>query len=141
MAIRPAVHHAAHPAHVARLAVMTLMLALAAAGCDAAESPDGQPAADTLAADPGAAPAPPPPGQDPPAGQDRRAVTLEGEVTAEGVECLAMRGQDSALYTLIGHSMLEQLEPGAWIYVEGVEVDYSICQQGTTLEVTHVERR
>jgi LysM repeat protein len=70
------------------------------------------------------------------------AVTrVEGRMTDEGVTCPAMRGDDGTLYTLIGHDDLDNLQPGERIYVEGTEPEVSICMQGITLEVTHLERR
>lgn len=59
-----------------------------------------------------------------------------GEVTDEGVECLAFRDSDGYLYTLIGET--EGLEPGDSVVVEARYVEASICQQGTTLEVTRL---
>lgn len=59
-----------------------------------------------------------------------------GEVTDEGVECLAFRDGDGYLYTLIGET--EGLEPGEPAVIEGRYVEASICQQGTTIEVTRV---
>lgn len=56
-----------------------------------------------------------------------------GEVTDEGVECLAFRDGDGYLYTLIGDT--DGLAPGDEILVEARYVEASICQQGTTLEV------
>lgn len=59
-----------------------------------------------------------------------------GEVTDEGVECLAFRDADGYLYTLIGDT--GDLEPGDATVVEGTYVETSICQQGTTIEVRRV---
>lgn len=59
-----------------------------------------------------------------------------GEVTDEGVECLAFRDSDGYLYTLIGE--IEGLEPGAAAVVEGTYVEVSTCMQGTTIDVTRV---
>lgn len=59
-----------------------------------------------------------------------------GEVTDEGVECLAFRDGDGYLYTLIGE--IEGLEPGEAAVVEGTYVEASICMQGTTIDVTRV---
>lgn len=59
-----------------------------------------------------------------------------GEVTDEGVECLAFRDADGYLYTLIGDT--GDLEPGDRAVVEGRIPDASICMQGTTIEVTRV---
>ncbi|MDX1494747.1 MAG: hypothetical protein R3253_11835 [Longimicrobiales bacterium] len=59
-----------------------------------------------------------------------------GEVTDEGVVCLAFGDGDGYLYTLIGDT--GDLEPGDEATVEARYVEASICQQGTTLEVTRV---
>lgn len=59
-----------------------------------------------------------------------------GRVTDEGVECLGFRDGDGYLYTLIGET--GDLEPGDEVMVEARYVEASICQQGTTLEVTRV---
>ena len=67
-------------------------------------------------------------------------VTVEGEITDEGVECLAMRGRDGTLYTLAGGDT-EGLSPGDAVTVEGTVAEMSICMQGITLDVTRVERR
>ena len=67
-------------------------------------------------------------------------VTVEGEITDEGVECLAMRARDGTLYTLAGGDT-EGLSPGDAVTVEGTVAEMSICMQGITLNVTRVERR
>jgi hypothetical protein len=59
-----------------------------------------------------------------------------GEITGEGVECLAMRDTDEFLYTLIGNT--DGLEPGAQVVIEARYVEASICMQGTTIEVVRV---
>jgi hypothetical protein len=59
-----------------------------------------------------------------------------GEITGEGVECLAMRDTDGFLYSLIGKT--DGLEPGAPAVVQGRYVEASICMQGTTIEVVDV---
>ncbi len=59
-----------------------------------------------------------------------------GEITDEGVECLAMRDTDGFLYSLIGRT--EGLEPGRAVVVQGRYVEASICMQGTTIEVVSV---
>ena len=59
-----------------------------------------------------------------------------GEITDEGVECLAMRDTDGFLYTLIGST--EGLEPGQATVIEGRYVEASTCMQGTTIEVVRV---
>ena len=59
-----------------------------------------------------------------------------GEITDEGVECLAMRDSDGYLYTLIGE--IDGLEPGDPVVVEAAFSEASICMQGTTLRVTRL---
>lgn len=59
-----------------------------------------------------------------------------GQITDEGVECLAMRDGDGFLYTLIGAT--DGLEPGEAVVVQARYVEASTCQQGTTLEVVRV---
>jgi hypothetical protein len=63
-------------------------------------------------------------------------LRVAGTVTTEGVECLALRGDDGQLYTLIGD--LAGASIGDEICVEGQLVEISICQQGTTLNVENV---
>jgi len=59
-----------------------------------------------------------------------------GEITDEGVECLAMRDTDGFLYTLIGRT--DGLEPGQPVVIQGRYVEASTCMQGTTIEVVTV---
>lgn len=59
-----------------------------------------------------------------------------GEVTDEGVECLAFRDSDGYLYTLIGET--DGLEPGQPAVVEGTYVEASTCMQGTTIDVKRI---
>lgn len=59
-----------------------------------------------------------------------------GEITDEGVECLAMRDTDGYLYTLIGE--IGDLEPGDAVVLEGTYSEANICMQGTTISVTRV---
>lgn len=59
-----------------------------------------------------------------------------GEITSEGVECLAMRDTDGFLYTLVGNT--DGLVAGEPVVVEARYVETSICMQGTTLEVVRV---
>ena len=63
-------------------------------------------------------------------------LTVEGVVTGEGVECLAVRGDDGELYTLSGRQ--GGLEPGQRVRVSGEVAQMSFCMQGTTLEVHSV---
>lgn len=62
-----------------------------------------------------------------------------GEVTDEGVECLAFRDADGYLYTLVGET--DGLSAGEPVVIEGRYVERSLCAQGTTIEVTRATRR
>lgn len=94
-----------------------------------AANPDMDPAA--LRA--GQALLPPAPGDpaEPPHG-----TRVSGVLTAEGVECQAMRGQDGELYTLVGD--LEGHDDGDAVHVSGEVQEVSFCQQGTTIEVHYI---
>jgi hypothetical protein len=59
-----------------------------------------------------------------------------GEITGEGVECLAMRDTDGFLYTLIGE--VGDLEAGDSVMVEGSYSETNMCMQGTTISVQRV---
>ena len=59
-----------------------------------------------------------------------------GEITSEGVECLAMRDTDGFLYTLVGN--VGGLEAGQPAVIQARYVETSICMQGTTLEVVRI---
>ena len=59
-----------------------------------------------------------------------------GEVTDEGVECLAFRDAAGFLYPLTGET--GDLEPGDRAVVEGTVAEASTCMQGTTLVVDRV---
>jgi hypothetical protein len=59
-----------------------------------------------------------------------------GEITDEGVECLAMRDTDGYLYTLVGE--VADLSPGDPVVIEASYVEMSTCMQGTTLSVIRV---
>ena len=66
-------------------------------------------------------------------------LTRRGLVTDEGVECPALREDESGeLYSLTGAT--EGLSPGDSVVVEGRIAEMSVCIQGTTLQVTRVER-
>lgn len=66
-------------------------------------------------------------------------VRVEGRLTDEGVECQALRSESGELYTLVGN--LEGFHMGQDVYVEGTEVEVSVCQQGTTLDVRVIRER
>ncbi|HET6569438.1 MAG TPA: DUF5818 domain-containing protein [Rhodothermales bacterium] len=65
-------------------------------------------------------------------------VTVRGTLTDEGIECQAMRGDDGGLYTLTGD--LGGFRTGDRVRVEGVVAEVSFCQQGTTINVSRIER-
>lgn len=67
------------------------------------------------------------------------AVRVEGRLTNEGVECLALRTDDNTLYTLTGDT--GDFGPGDRVRVEGSVADASFCMQGTTIQVQNIERR
>jgi hypothetical protein len=73
---------------------------------------------------------------DEPAGGDR--VTVTGELTDEGVECPALRGEDGRLYTLAGE--IGDLGPGDRVRVEGTVAEMSFCMQGTTIQLESIRR-
>ncbi len=63
-------------------------------------------------------------------------VRFEGTLTSEGVECSAMRGEGGELYTLVGD--IAGPNPGDRVCVEGTVAEFSICQQGTTINVERI---
>ena len=65
-------------------------------------------------------------------------VTITGVVTAEGVECPAVRGEDGKLYTITG-SGRETLRPGMRVRISGTVAEVSTCMQGITVSATQVE--
>ena len=83
------------------------------------------------------APAAPDPPEPPPS--DRGTIRVQGHLTAEGVECPAMRSEDGTLYTLLGD--LKGFKAGERVVVEGTRVEISFCMQGTTLDVKQITRR
>lgn len=60
-------------------------------------------------------------------------IRVEGRLSDDGVECQALRSDRGELYTLVGN--LEDFGTGDRVYIEGIEVELSTCQQGTTLEI------
>ena len=66
-------------------------------------------------------------------------MTRRGRVTSEGVECLTLREDESEeLYSLTGDT--DGLATGDTAVVAATIADASVCMQGTTLQVTRVER-
>ncbi len=66
-------------------------------------------------------------------------VLRRGQLTAEGVECPALRGDDGVLYTLTGS--LAEFKAGDEVIVEGRIAETSMCMQGTTIQVVRIEER
>ncbi len=66
-------------------------------------------------------------------------VLRRGQLTDEGVECPALRGDDGVLYTLTGS--LAEFKAGDDVVVEGTLPEASICMQGTTIQVVRIEER
>ena len=65
-------------------------------------------------------------------------ITISGTVTAEGVECPAVRTADNKLYT-IATSDRSKLQPGTRVRITGTIAEMSFCQQGTTISATTIE--
>jgi len=66
-------------------------------------------------------------------------VLRRGQLTAEGVECPALRGDDGLLYTLTGD--LADAKTSDEMIVEGRLTETSVCMQGTTIQVVRIEKR
>ena len=68
-------------------------------------------------------------------------ITVTGKLTAEGVECQAMR-QDRTrkLFTLVPRSKLKGFKNGDHVKVVGTVVEISFCQQGTTISIKTITR-
>jgi hypothetical protein len=66
-------------------------------------------------------------------------MTIRGQLTTEGVECPAFRGEDGTLYTLLGD--LGGFKPGDRVVVEGAPVEISFCMQGITLQLRRITRQ
>lgn len=64
-------------------------------------------------------------------------IVVTGRITGEGVECLALRGDDGTLYT-IGRPANPPAE-GQRVRVTGTIAQASICMQGTTINVEKLE--
>lgn len=70
-------------------------------------------------------------------GGDDAEMVVTGVLTREGVECPALRGDDGRLYTLAGSTGTHG--PGDRLTVRGSRAEASICQQGTTINVSSIE--
>jgi hypothetical protein len=67
-------------------------------------------------------------------------TTIVGTLTAEGIECQAMRtDQTNELYTLTG-KLLDGFKTGDHVKVTGNIAQVSTCQQGTTINVSAIDR-
>jgi hypothetical protein len=71
-------------------------------------------------------------------GADGR-VTLSGQMSDEGVECAAMRGDGGELYTLTGSDGQVFPAAGTRVTVQGRIAEMSICQQGLTIAVESIQ--
>jgi hypothetical protein len=99
--------------------VGTMMFGLMATACNGIGGPIAVPSPD--------------PGEQP--GQE---VVITGTLTEEGVECPAMRDDRNRLYTLTGDA--GGFPPGTRLRVRGTVAEVSFCMQGTTIEVSQIER-
>lgn len=63
-----------------------------------------------------------------------RPVVVVGTLTDEGVECQTLRADDDRLYTLTGN--LRGFMNGDRVWVVGRPAEFSVCQQGVTLNVS-----
>jgi hypothetical protein len=63
-------------------------------------------------------------------------VVVVGTITAEGVECPALRAEDGTLYTLTG--LPRKVSVGERLQVVGRTLLVSTCQQGITIGVTWI---
>lgn len=75
-------------------------------------------------------------GLETPAGPPPGGLCVEGVLTAEGVECPALRANDGTLYTLTGD--LGGFSPGDRVRACGQVALMSICMQGKTLSLTNI---
>lgn len=67
---------------------------------------------------------------------DDGTLRVQGRLTAEGVECPALRADDGTLYTLLGD--LKGFKTGDRVVIEGTRVEISFCMQGITLQVKQI---
>jgi hypothetical protein len=67
-------------------------------------------------------------------------IAVTGTVTAEGVPCRVLRGDDGTLYTFRRSRITNEFKAGDRIRIEGTITPASICQQGTTIVVTKADK-
>jgi hypothetical protein len=79
-----------------------------------------------------------PQGEQAPVSDSDGVLTITGVVTAEGVECPAVRGDDGTLYTLAGGDR-QKLREGVRVRITGSVAQMSFCMQGTTINATTIE--
>ncbi len=73
-----------------------------------------------------------------PPGHDAAPVTVSG-VVRQGLTCPSLVAPEGALYTLLPVDLVTPFL-GARVAVTGKPLGRSVCQQGTTLEVTEIRR-
>jgi hypothetical protein len=66
-------------------------------------------------------------------------ITIVGTLTAGGVECPIMTGDDGETYSLVPREAVGLMPPDGRVRVVGVVQEVSFCQQGTTVEVKRIE--
>ena len=71
-----------------------------------------------------------------PPGPPSPTIAVTGTLTREGIECPALRADDGRLYTLVGGT--GGFRPGDRVRVSGTQVQFSTCQQGTTIRVGQI---
>ena len=74
-----------------------------------------------------------------PAEPDREPVVVSGMTTGENANCATMRDEEGRRVNLIGE--VADYQPGTPVRVLGFETRRGGCGEGTTLEVTNIERR
>jgi len=63
-------------------------------------------------------------------------IVVIGTITAEGVECPALSGEDGKLYTLTG--LPREVGVGERLQIAGERALVSTCQQGITIRVSRL---
>src|SRR5262245_56665179 len=69
--------------------------------------------------------------------QGKGTLNISGTLTDEGVECRALRANDSQLYTLTGD--LQGFQTGDRVRVRGKVAERTFCGQGTTIEIEEIK--